>query len=784
MLESRGVRAVVALLIVVSVLPFPAIEATLRPVFLVVFGIELALRVLVLVRLPRGRRAPDPRLEWAFVAVDVLALVSFLPLEGMVARPFLRALRLVRLLVLVRFVRERLGDVWSVLSRREQLQQLGLVTSSVLALSFVAAVLLTNLSVEHDYDGRPRDADDFWDRLWWSFRQVESPDNLVQDPTTSPLLGIVSLGLTIAGIFVFSYLVGIGANVVEQVVRAERRRRVGFRDHTVIAGPVHEVELLVREFVRMHAKNRGGGPFVPAPRIALLGAGEEPPSYLYDAEFRSVVYRAGDAADPEALDRVSADLARRALLLAQPGRDADARTLARLSAFRSENPEAACFVELLDDAHEAVAEAVAGDAGEVLAMARVLGLFLCHHLLVPQLEGLLAELLSADGHEMYTHHLGEGARERLRRRGGEVPFATLAAAAQRRGITLVAVFSGPDDAPPRWWLNPTVGDAGSVPWAELRGLAGVSRSAAALRELLDGLIEEGAPAPERVPEVDARWLAMDAETYAPPRDVLVLGHSQAVPALVSGLASFVPGVRVRVVVSSAEGEGRAAARRRRRLGLRGEAMARELPGGGRLELVEVGDGSLVDRAVEAARHERPSAVVFLADPGVASVEDVDARVVLRVLRFVAALEGARGMRLLVELDAEERGENLARDLGAVGATAPDLTLVSTEQIRAYFLVHAAFVPGVTDLYDALLREPGGELVFVPLADAVRDAAPTTFEALRQAYARRGAIPVALVGRDGSLRLSPRGDETLDPAEVAGVHCVVDRATVEGDFGAG
>ena len=142
----------------------------------------------------------------------------------------------------------------------------------MLALSFVTAVFLSNLGIDHDYDGRggAGHTDDFWDRLWWSFRQVESPDNLVPNLAGSPVLVLVSLGLTITGIFVFSYLVGIGANVVEQVVRAERRRSVGFRGHTVVTGPVHEAELLVREFVRMYAKNRGR--LVPAPRIALLGA--------------------------------------------------------------------------------------------------------------------------------------------------------------------------------------------------------------------------------------------------------------------------------------------------------------------------------------------------------------------------------------------------------------------------------------------------------------------------------------------------------------------------------
>ncbi|MEO0322076.1 MAG: hypothetical protein AAF447_03895 [Myxococcota bacterium] len=780
-------------------LPFPELEGRLRPAFLVVFGVELVLRVVVLTRLGPRRRGASRRLAWAFVAIDLLAWLSFLPLEGLMGRQLLRGLRLVRLLVLVRFVRERLADVWSVLSRREQVQQLGLVTSFVLALSFVTAVLLSNLAIDHDYDGRGGlgSADDFWDRLWWSFRQVESPDNLVPNLAGSPLLVVVSLGLTITGIFVFSYLVGLGANVVEQVVRAERRRSVGFRGHTVVVGPVDDAELLVREFVRMYAKNRGR--LVPAPRIALLGGTEQPPAYLYERGFRTVVYRQGDAADQDGLERVAADLATRALFLGEVGRDGDARTLVRLSAFRAANPDARCFVELLDDAHEEVAEAIAGPDAEVLAMARVLGLFLCHHLLVPGLEGLLAELLSAEGHELYTHRFAAEARGRLLRRGGTVRFEDLARQAHARGVTLVALYLGAPGERAELWLNPTVAaDARTAPeaiaWADVAGLAGVAPRSRALRELAAALVDtapvDTAPVetaaqadmaqsdPAASTPIDPRWLALDTHAFQPPRDVLVLGTSRAVPALVAGLAAYVPGVRVRVVMSD-EDDPRLRARRRRRLGLAANETSRALEGGGHLEVFEPGPGSWVSRAVTTAQERRPDATVFLADPGSTLGEDMDARVVLRVLRFCRALAGTRGMRLLVELDAEERGEHLARDLAALGADEPELTLLSTEQIRAYFLVHAAFVPGVTRIYDALLREPGGELVYVPLRAA--GAPATTFGALRRSFARAGAIPLSLVGQDGTLVVCPAWNYRVDAESVAGVHCVVDRAHAEANF---
>ena len=488
----------------------------------------------------------------------------------------------------------------------------------------------------------------------------------------------------------------------------------------------------------------------------------------------------------EGLDRVSADLSARALFLAGRGRDADARTLSRLSAFRALNPEASCFVELLDDAHEEVAGALGGEESEVLAMARVLGLFLCHHLLVPGLEDLLGELLSAEGHELYTHRFDDDARERLRQRGGTVRFADLAHAAQARGVTLVALFVGTPSERPRLWLNPAAperdGEGEAIPWEFIAGLAGVAPRSLALRGLAQALVA-GPPEVRAVDAADARWARLGTDAFRPPRDVLVLGTSRAVPALVAGLDAYVPGVRVRVVLSD-EDDARVRARRRRRLGLNEGEGSRKLAGGGRLEVFEPGPGSWIAQAVATARAERPEAAVFLADPGSTPGEDMDARVVLRVLRFCRALGGTGDMRLLVELDAEERAEQLARDLRLVASDTgprPALTLLSTEQIRAYFLVHAAFVPGVTGIYDALLREPGGELAFVPLE--LSGAPPTTFGALRARFAAAGAIPLSVAGRDGSLRVSPPDSLPLEADRVAGVHCIVDRATAIEGFAA-
>jgi hypothetical protein len=150
LLETRAVRTVLVGLIILSLLPFDTIEQTFRWAFLIVFGGELLIRVQLL--LAPQREAPAGRAEMLFVLFDVAAFISFLPLQAWLPEQFeaLRILRLARLLVLLRFAREQASDLYSILTRREQLHQFALVSLVVAALAFVSAVLLNELGISHE----------------------------------------------------------------------------------------------------------------------------------------------------------------------------------------------------------------------------------------------------------------------------------------------------------------------------------------------------------------------------------------------------------------------------------------------------------------------------------------------------------------------------------------------------------------------------------------------------------------------------------------------------------
>ncbi|MFM7204290.1 MAG: hypothetical protein ACKO6N_26225 [Myxococcota bacterium] len=881
LLGSRTTRGVLALLIVVSVLPHPALEDQLRPLFLLVFGLELLLRCVVLTQGvgyrpaetdswldqehpydgDMERREPDPERrsphisELVFLGVDLVSFLTFLPLDRWLGlgHGALVALRLVRLLVLLRFVRSVLYDLYSILIRRERLQQFGLITGLVTLFSFVAAVVLHQLAVPYDYNDDPQHPDEFLDLMWWAFRQLESPDNLVPSLHQDPLLILLSLLLTVTGVFVISFVIGLGSNVVEQLFLAERRKPIRWEGHSLVVGPVQHAEVLVREFVRIYNKHRAlqyirpralmewlvqGGPPPrrhALPRMALLGLEEEAPNYLADPLLRWVHYRQGQATDPEALQRVSAARVRRVILLAQrdKGRDTDGVTLVSLASLRQRNPLAHIFVEVIDSPNAPLVRQVGGRGTFPLDVPRFLGLFLCQHLLVPGVESLYRDLLSSGGSEFYTHVFVDAADSKVLRAfpvGASLSWEQLSRwAHQVHGVVLTGVFlsatvpqmSASDPVPVDdvvRWLNPTHlpsppepvlmlgGAPGRIPLHTLSGLVGVAESYVPLQRLTRTLIRSLkrqptqwlSPMPEALSLVDTapRWAAgagfkLDDGGL---KQVLVVGFSPALPFFLRELLHFSPGVEI-LLALNADGLSREEMGERIELLNLGIGRHEPLPGelgrqqtlgsAGKLWLFTTDRPGLADFALKCLRtYGAVDAVVFLSEP---EAIDRDARTALRLMRFARGLEqghAPRGERLHVvaEFMSLAQGRTVQQyvrrgQCGYDEASKLRLTLVSTELIRNYFMVHSAFVPGVTALYEELLSEEGQELVrLLPNWDVLKIESPRlNFWGWWQLCQQVAAIPIALEMSNGRVVLNPTSQETFAPDEVRAVFALADGA---------
>jgi hypothetical protein len=838
-LEHRLTKLLLAGLVIVSLLPLdPSFERALRPLFLLVFGAELAARWLVW----RNLRGGESFTRALFAISDTLAFVSFLPLELVIADEqvqLLALIRLTRLLMLLRFAKELALDIYTIMTRREQLQQFALVTGAVLFLSFVSAVILAQLSIPHD---ETPDAH-FGDQLWWSFRQMESADNLVPTLRNNPVLVVISLMLTVTGVFIISFIIGIGTTVVEQVVRSERRRPLAYHGHTIVTGAVHSSEVLIREFVRIYAKNRQipspeklltwlrhASPLQTAksfPRVALLGNGDEPPPYLWEPLMRWVVYREGDAAEPESLERIAVADAKRAILLARDDlvHETDAVTVATLAAFRARNHAAQVFVEVTDSSTVPLVEQVGGPGTVALDMPRLLGMFLCQHLVTPGVERLYRDLLTADGSEIYTHvFVDEDEKAGLRAvaSAGHMRFDDIAhLALVRHGVYLIGVLLGDEEITRAdngvvpfddlvQWLNPRVlpddddrparlgAKPGLVPLDKLRGLIAIAESylplAAVARDITVGTNLGDARAPSlKNGELDA---ILGATSVPPmgPQQVTLIGASDALPSLLRELSRYVHGVDATLFMSQRGDEVTPLGRRLESLGVGIDARdplpgatgrTVELERGGRLTIFTHEGPDLAGFAARVLATRPPlEAAVFLCEP---EGEERDARTGMRILRFVKLLEEGKvphagSLHMLAEYISVEKGSHIqrhvdARKCGFHSEQDLKLTLVATGTIKNYFMVHSAFVPGVTRVYDHLLEERGQEVVRLRF-EAPPGLAETNMLAIEKALAPLGAIAFAVELRDRAVILAPDPSIPLKPADIVGIYVVADQPHLE------
>ncbi len=456
-LERFWVRLVLSIAIIASLVPSPWVE-DLDALFFLIFGTEVALRVFTVVidahRVPPVDRlgaAPGDagyasqfgvRRRWAAIAlllVDCVALLSFLPLPvGAGGARWLRVFRLTRMLLLIGYWAPLVRDLLGILARRERARQLVLMGFVVAVLSFAGAVLLFYLSdapVDVDGDGLVTDVDrSFLALLWWSFRQVQDPGNMLASPNALPVV-IISLMLTVFGLFLVSFLIGLGTDVVHELIELTRLRPPGLRGHTVVVNIRPSTRRLLHELMRYYRKllpsdaplasakwfrdlrRRGFG----SPRYLVVGNDLDTPDFLRQPELSRIVYRQRPDDEEELMRRADLLRAKRIVLLADQTDSApDAETIRttvtlvehvrereRLEALRTPRRQRVLIAEVLDEsnvpaAQSALATGASGFRGFVVPTEKLLALFVASVVRRPGLGELLEELLTSRGHEIYT----------------------------------------------------------------------------------------------------------------------------------------------------------------------------------------------------------------------------------------------------------------------------------------------------------------------------------------------------------------------------------------------
>jgi hypothetical protein len=712
------VRLFLASLIVLSVLPIEELRQ-IDWIFLPIFAVEFTVRLLILRRSQKLNRV-----EIAVLVADAIALISFLPIESLIGARVLRFFRLVRLILLGRFLRTLASDLRRILAQRHMKHQFGFLVAAVLLLTFVGGVILTTFEVEVDdfnNDGRS-DTGTMVQVLWWVFRQIEDPGNLVEDSHGDLLLLITSLVLTIAGVFVMSFIIGIGTSVVGALMAASRNRPVHMREHTVVIGGGRSVRQVLQDLLAVYDKNGRKA------KVAVLEGSPEPPTYLEEPEFRFVQYRSGESTSLEAHDLLSTSQAKRVIVLnnEELGESADAYAISSVLAVRQQNDSCPVVVEMRHRRYMEMAQVAGGQSINPLPMGKFLGSLMCQSLMFPGVDAVFEEIFSAKGSEIYTHIYSEDRLAELARHGGgHLCFREMLLGLQRRyRVILLGVLLGDgewthDVGTMTVWLNPldeppaaalALGARqGEVPLDNLRGLIALAPEYSTLwqaaRDAVGGECV-GTPdeRPSSTPGLGVRLCADMVEM----RRILILGVNELLPSILENTAEFVEGIEIVNVVPQDQ-LLLITDEMRRRLNVVDErvdgCISFPLPQGGRAIVI----GSRGDLLADALEHPEVrgkvmDVAVLLA---IHHEADPDALTVLTTLRLIARIRD-RGLavgprfRIVAEVLSSPKGALLEARL-AQDSPCP-VRIIPTQQLRAYFLVHSAYVPG-SDLVHLELLGP-------------------------------------------------------------------------------
>ncbi|MBW2529285.1 MAG: ion transporter [Deltaproteobacteria bacterium] len=798
-----------SLIILVSVLPFDWIHR-LSWAFFAFFAAELYGRATVL--RDDLRRRSISRIEFVFLVIDVIAVLSFLPLEAVWDdMRLLRLFRLARMLLLLGYWGPMAREIWTILAKRERRFQLFFVGAAVVILSFVSAVLLFHFAgdrTDFNGDGDPTN-DRFGSMLWWSFRQVEDPGNLLADPSLTAAF-VCSVVLTLSGLFVFTFLIGIANSVVEELVRVARERRLGFRRHSVICNIDEYSRFLLEELVAYYTKG------LRTPRIITMGAAENRYHYMYDPTLRRIRYRPGRPLSVHDLEKVDTDRARRVILRGYRDREAsDSEIVSQVLSVRQFNPSCTIVAELFrrDNVHAAL-EAGERDTIPILTNQFV-GRFLAKILVFPGVEDVHTELLSSAGVEIYSCLYGYGTLQRTKPPADGLPkFGSLLDECYRaHGVVLLGYLLTDDSSPSG--LRVAIGgddvDEGlkralAAPEAgELRGFFGLAPNFDQLGDFVASL-----PFEPRPPAAVADGRAVPKLGLCPVATkldkVLVCGFHDGLVDTCVQLFFYTPALHIFILVPDEEqvehvvtafaerpldGFSEAAQSVGMRFAATGPGeVTCESDGHRGAVHVFTGDWSkehtMLEHRASGYRLDQMDAVVFTYTPG---ESDPDARTALGLLKLIR-LQETRGaavrsdLRVLCEVQSTEKAELLhkrfARSADGKRSTCHPLSVVSTETIRDAMLAQAVLIPGIAAIFRNLLGEGGPELCKLRPVGRCKSAPLTFAQLLAALYERDRLILVAVELEDDeghrSLVSCPEpgaeGSE-FDAAQVVGVVAVGD-----------
>ncbi len=824
-------KLLLSVVIILSVLPFQWVT-DYTMIFFAFFAVEVSGRLFILRADLRRRRLN--KVELLLITLDVLATISFLPMEHVFDDAhYLRLVRLSRMMLLLGYWGPIVREIWFIMMKRERRYQIFFVIASVLILTFISAILLNHFKtagIDLNDDGDLTNDSSFWVMLWWSFLQIQDPGNLLKSAEAS-MAFFFSVFLTIAGMFIFSFLIGIGASVVEELVALGKERRLGMHRHTVICNTSSYSRVLLEELIAYYAKS------FRSPRIVAMGERATRYGYMLEGPSQRIRYRQGQPISEHDLKRVDADRATRVILLGSSDDDqSDAEVISQVLSVRQVNPDCYIFAELQrpDNVHAAITAGVRmshrddqeepspDDKRTVPILAdQLVGLFLANITVFPGVQQLYWELLTSRGDEIYTCLYDYGAlSDSDRPTGPLMPFGELLARCQHEhGVILLGYMesSRRDPLGATHALNPgsprgdNPGPAPVAPVDRLMGFFGVGDNFQRLRKFVESLPDVSAtPAPQPLEDLPAVGLCPSTRAIS---RVVIFGFHPGLEDFCEQLILFSDQPEIYIVVHDAAAIPRAARAFTHRMELaeepgdnghrtvtfrrQGERSlsyeVEDADGVGQIRFT-AGDWTDEEELLEPPGldlHLRQADVIFFTyTPG---EQDPDARTALGLIKLVRlreqnGIELRPGQRVVCEVQSNEKARLFSRRFAEPESGKGDkclpVAIVPAERLRNSILAQAVFVPGISNIYRELLSDTGQEICKLLLQPPAEPDARWTFgDVLTTLYQRDKLLLLAveLQGEDEERTRMVVNPGRKDPdyrfraGDLCGVYAIGDKA---------
>lgn len=564
---------------------------------------------------------------------------------------------------------------------------IGWLTALSLAIIVVASVVIVVMRIAPEGEPAPHD---FVETGWESLMRTLDAGTMGGDEGWP--YRIVMLVVTVAGIFIFSALIGVLSSGLATKIEELRkgRSRVLEQGHTIILNWSPSIVDIVKELAQAHT---GGA----ATRIVILATRDkvemedEIAAKAPKLHGVRVTCRSGDPCDLNDLGIVNPSEAKSIIVLAPEGEDPDAQVIKTILAITN-GPAAGGrphhVVAEVRDAHNAeLARAVGGADVQLVLADELISRILVQSTRQSGLSAVFAELLGFEGSEIYTAKLS-------------------ALAGMTFGDALGAFESGSliglcDDKSVR--INPPM-DTVIGPGDQVVVVA-EDRSHIRARPNKRGAVDVAA--------------IREPHAVLPPRErILMLGWNRKGPAIVQELARFVQvGSELAIVADTAQFEAQA----------------------GRLV------GVFPNLAITCATADTTRAsvlagldtntydhVIVLGYTDTMSMQSADTRTLVTLLQLRKLAEASgRHINVVSEM-ADARNRALAE------VTRADDFVVSN-QLVSLMLAQASENPFLSAIFAELLDEEGSEIYIRPITDYVAIDRPVTFFTIVEAARRRGEV---------------------------------------------